>query len=163
MCDDLIDHAALQAQIRTPICLDESITSPAKTRKAIQFKACRWINIKPGRVGGLTNAVAIHNLCQEAGVPCWIGGMLESAVGASHCLTLATLPNVRYPSDIFPSDRFYQEDLGEPATRHSAPGQFCAPPSPARRGAETRCVATDDRGTCGFHDVRSTANVRQNW
>ena len=82
MCDDLIDHAALQAQIRTPICLDESITSPAKTRKAIQFKACRWINIKPGRVGGLTNAVAIHNLCQEAGVPCWIGGMLESAVGA---------------------------------------------------------------------------------
>jgi o-succinylbenzoate synthase len=124
--DDLIDHAALQAQIRTPICLDESITSPAKARKAIQIRACRWINIKPGRVGGLTNALAIHNLCREAELPCWIGGMLESAVGASHCLALATLPNIRYPSDIFPSDRFYERDLSEPAMQHSAPGRFRA-------------------------------------
>jgi o-succinylbenzoate synthase len=124
--DDLIDHATLQAQIGTPICLDESISSPAKARKAIQIQACRWINIKPGRVGGITNAVAIHNLCHQAAVPCWIGGMLESALGAAHCLALATLPNIRYPSDIFPSDRFYREDLGEPAMEHSAPGQFCA-------------------------------------
>ncbi len=133
--DDLIDHAALQAHIHTPICLDESITSPAKARKAIQIKACRWINIKPGRVGGITNAVAIHNLCQEAVVPCWIGGMLESAVGAAHSLALATLPNIHYPSDIFPSDRFYREDLGEPAMEHSAPGQFCASGKPGA-GAE---------------------------
>lgn len=128
--DDLIDHATLQTQIHTAICLDESITSLAKARKAIQIKAGRWINIKPGRVGGITNAVAIHNICQEATVPCWIGGMLESAVGAAHCLALATLPNVRYPSDIFPSDRFYHEDLGEPPMRHSAPGQFCASMKP---------------------------------
>jgi o-succinylbenzoate synthase len=130
MHDDLIDHAALQAQIRTPICLDESITSPAKARKAIQIEACRWINIKPGRVGGITNAVAIHNLCQDAGIPCWVGGMLESAVGAAHCLALATLPNIRYPSDIFPSDRFYRQDLSEPAMQHSAPGQFLASTKP---------------------------------
>ena len=130
MHDDLIDHATLQARIDTPICLDESITSPAKARKAIQIKAGRWINIKPGRVGGITSAVAIHNLCQEADIPCWIGGMLESAVGASHCLALATLPNIRYPSDIFPSDRFYRKDLGEPPMRHSAPGQFCASMKP---------------------------------
>jgi o-succinylbenzoate synthase len=123
--DDLIDHAALQSQLRTPICLDESITSPARVRKAIQIQACRWVNIKPGRVGGITTAVAIHNLCHEAGIPCWIGGMLESALGAMHCLALATLPNIRYPSDIFPSDRFYHEDLSEPAMKHSDPGQFC--------------------------------------
>jgi O-succinylbenzoate synthase len=122
--DDLIDHARLQTQLETPICLDESITSPAKARKAIEMKACGWINIKPGRVGGLTNAIAIHDLCQRANVPCWIGGMLESALGAAHCLTLASLPNIRYPSDIFPSRRFYHEDLSRPAMEHSNPGQF---------------------------------------
>jgi o-succinylbenzoate synthase len=130
MHDDLIDHAALQARINTPICLDESISSPAKARKAIQIQACRWINIKPGRVGGITNAVAIHDLCRQAGIPCWIGGMLESSLGAAFCLALATLPNICYPSDIFPSDRFYREDLGEPAMQHSAPGQFCASMKP---------------------------------
>jgi len=128
--DDLWDHRLIQARFRTPICLDESITSPAAARKAIQIKACRWVNIKPGRVGGLTHAVAIHNLCQKAGIPCWIGGMLESAVGASHCLALATLPNNRYPSDIFPSERFYKEDLGQPSMQHSGPGQFQARMTP---------------------------------
>src|SRR2546426_3959756 len=98
--DDLVDHAKLQSSIRTPICLDESITSLAKARKAIELRSCRWINIKPGRVDGLTVALKIHNLCQEKGIPCWVGGMLESAVGASHCLALATLPNIKYPSDI---------------------------------------------------------------
>lgn len=124
--DDLIDHAELQAALHTPICLDESISSPARARKAIKVKACSWVNIKPGRVGGLTNAVEIHDLCQEAGIPCWVGGMLESAVGASHCLALATLPNIKYPSDIFPTDRFYKEDLGERPMVHSAPSQFTA-------------------------------------
>jgi O-succinylbenzoate synthase len=128
--DDLIDHATLQAAIRTPICLDESITSVQKTRKAIQVKACGWVNIKPGRVGGTTNALAINKLCQEAGIPCWIGGMLESAVGAAHCLALATLPNIKYPCDIFPSDRFYRRDLGTPPTLHSGPAQFTAHDKP---------------------------------
>lgn len=130
MHDDLIDHAALQSQIDTPICLDESITSNDKVRQAIQLGACRWVNIKSGRVGGVTNALAIHNTCQDAGVPCWIGGMLESAVGASHSVALATLPSVQYPSDIFPTERFFQRDLGTPPMKHSGPSQFEAADRP---------------------------------
>ncbi len=128
--DDLIDHATLQAEIDTPICLDESITTPDKARKAIKIKACRWINIKPGRVGGHTHALAINDICQDAGITCWVGGMFESAVGASHCLALATLPNILYPSDIFPSDRFYKKDLSTPPMIHSAPSQFTATMKP---------------------------------
>src|SRR5436190_1469310 len=90
--DDLLDHAELQKQVRTPVCLDESITSVDKARKALQLGSCRYVNVKPGRVGGLTNALAIHELCYSRGVPCWVGGMLESAVGAAHCIALATLP-----------------------------------------------------------------------
>jgi O-succinylbenzoate synthase len=112
--DDLVDHAALQAQIRTPVCLDESITGLRQTEQAIRLQSCRYVNIKPGRVGGLTNAVKIHNACRAAGIPCWVGGMLESAVGASHCVAIAMLDNFIYPADIFPSSRFYREDLADP-------------------------------------------------
>jgi O-succinylbenzoate synthase len=124
--DDLLDHAALQKQIRTPVCLDESITTLDKARKALDLGACRYINIKPGRVGGLTNAVAIHDLCRRHGIPCWVGGMLESAVGAAHCIALATLPGFTYPADIFPSSRFYRQDLGEPEITISAPSRVRA-------------------------------------
>ena len=130
MHDDILDHAALQAELTTPICLDESITSLDKTRQAIQVNACGWINIKPGRVGGLTNAIAIHDLSEQAGIPCWVGGMLESAVGASHCLALATLPNFTYPADVFPSERFYNPDLAEPPMALSAPSRMTASDSP---------------------------------
>lgn len=112
--DDLLDHARLQASIRTPVCLDESINSVARARQAIELKSCRWVNIKPGRVGGLTNAVAIHDLCRNAGIPCWVGGMLESAIGAQACIALAMLDNFTYPADIFPSSRFYVRDLAQP-------------------------------------------------
>ena len=112
--DDLIDHAELQRQISTPICLDESITSVQKARQAVQIKACKWINIKPGRVGGFTNALEIHDLCRRAAVPCWVGGMLESALGVSSLTALATLDNIKYPSDICASDRFYVNDLSRP-------------------------------------------------
>ncbi|MBN1292200.1 MAG: o-succinylbenzoate synthase [Candidatus Latescibacteria bacterium] len=128
--DDLIDHAALQTQIATPICLDESITTPDKARKAIQIGACRWINIKPGRVGGITPALSINDICRDAGIPCWIGGMLESAIGEHHCIALATLPNIKYPSDIFPTCRFYEKDVTNPPLLHSAPSQFAALPEP---------------------------------
>jgi len=128
--DDLFDHAKLQQNIHTPVCLDESIVSLEKARKAIELKACRWVNIKPCRVGGLTNALAIHDLCQDAGVPCWVGGMLESAVGQAHNLALATLPNIRYPSDIFPSSRFYRHDLAEPEIVLSGPSQITATDEP---------------------------------
>jgi O-succinylbenzoate synthase len=112
--DDLVDHAKLAKQIETPICLDESITSLDRMRQAIELGSCRWVNIKAGRVGGLTQARAIHDLCRDAGIPCWVGGMLESAVGASLCVALATLENFKYPADIFPSSRFYREDLADP-------------------------------------------------
>ena len=112
--DDLIEHAKLAKAIETPICLDETITSIDRTRQAIELGSCRWVNIKPGRVGGLTAARAIHDLCRDAGIPCWVGGMLESAVGASLCVALATLENFTYPADIFPSSRFYREDLADP-------------------------------------------------
>jgi O-succinylbenzoate synthase len=112
--DDLTDHARLQREIRTPICLDESVAHPRHAERAIALGSCRFINIKPGRVGGLTNAVAIHDLCSAAGIPCWVGGMLESAVGAAQCIALAMLDNFSYPADIFPSSRFYREDLAKP-------------------------------------------------
>lgn len=112
--DDLVDHARLAQSIRTPICLDESVSSVARAEQALDLGSCRWMNIKPGRVGGLTPAVAIHNLCREAGVPCWVGGMLESAVGARVCVALAMLDNFTYPADIFPSRVYYREDLGIP-------------------------------------------------
>jgi len=112
--DDLLDHAALQAELDTPICLDESIVSVHRTRQACNIGACGWINIKPGRVGGLTNAVAIHDVCQQAGIPCWVGGMLESATGSAACVALAMHDNFTYPADIFPSARFYHQDMATP-------------------------------------------------
>lgn len=128
--DDLVDHATLQQQLQTPICLDESITSVAKTRKAIELGACGWVNIKPGRVGGLTEAKRIHDACAAAGIPCWIGGMLESAIGGNHCLALATLSNIHYPNDIFPTSRFYKQDLAEPEMSLSGPSVMRAQSGP---------------------------------
>jgi O-succinylbenzoate synthase len=113
--DDLVDHARLQEQIQTPVCLDESITSVEKARKAIALQSCRYVNVKPGRAGGLTSALAIHDVCRAAAIPCWVGGMLESAIGARICVALAMLENFTYPADIFPSSRFYAQDLGRPA------------------------------------------------
>lgn len=147
--DDLLDHATLQKRIRTPICLDESITSPEKARKAIEIGACRWINIKPGRVGGVTQALKILRIAEQGGISCWIGGMLESAVGGSHCVALATLSNIKYPSDIFPSRRLFKEDLGRPEAELCGPSQiraFAGPgigcaPDPKQLAAQTveRC------------------------
>ena len=127
MHDDLLCHAELQKQLKTPICLDESITSPEKAEKAVKLGACGFINIKPGRVGGITNALKIHDIAQAAGIPCWIGGMLESSVGAHFCIALATLPNIKYPSDIFATDRFWARDLGKPQMKLSGKSKFRAP------------------------------------
>ena len=111
--DDLIDHAELQRQIETPICLDESMVHVRQAEQAIAIGSCKYVNIKPGRVGGLTNAIAIHDTCRAAGIPCWVGGMLESSVGSSVCTALAMLDNFTYPADIFPSSRFYADDLAD--------------------------------------------------
>jgi len=111
---DVLDHAELARQIETPICLDESIVGLKVTEQALRVGACSYVNIKPGRVGGLSTAVAIHDLCRDAGVPVWVGGMLESAVGAAICLELATLDNFTYPGDVWPSSKAYAVDLGTP-------------------------------------------------
>jgi O-succinylbenzoate synthase len=111
--DDLWDHRLLQSQFSTPICLDESITSPRHARQALEMKACRVINIKQGRVGGLSQAIAIHDLCQDQEIPVWCGGMLETGVGRAANLALASLPNFRLPGDISATDRYYSEDITE--------------------------------------------------
>lgn len=112
--DDIHDHAKLQAQITTPICLDESIHGPEQARVAIETKACGVINIKQGRVGGLTKAIEIHDLCQEAGIGVWCGGMGETGVGRAIQAALAGLPNFVYPNDISASDRYFSKDIIEP-------------------------------------------------
>ena len=112
--DDIVDHARLQSQLRTPVCLDESIPSPQHARWALEMGACRVINIKVGRVGGLTAARQIHDLCAERGVPVWCGGMLETNVGRAANVALATLPNFALPGDISASARYYREDIAKP-------------------------------------------------
>ncbi len=112
--DDIADHAKLQAQINTPICLDESIHSPDHARWAIELKACHIINMKVARVGGLSNALEIHEMCQEADIALWCGGMLETGVGRSLNFHLATLPNFTLPGDLSATSRYYHEDIAEP-------------------------------------------------
>ena len=109
--DDLWDHSRLQARLSTPICLDESILSVRHARQALEMRACRVINIKAGRVGGLSEAVAIHDLCSSQGVPVWCGGMLETGVGRAANLALASLPGFTLPGDISASDRYYTQDI----------------------------------------------------
>lgn len=109
--DDIWDHHKLQEQFRTPICLDESILSPRHARYAIEMKACRIINIKAGRVGGLSQAVEVHDLCLAHEMPVWCGGMLETGVGRASNLALASLPNFILPGDISASDRYYKRDI----------------------------------------------------
>jgi O-succinylbenzoate synthase len=107
--DDIVDHAKLQAQLHTPICLDESIHSPEHARWALDIEACRVINVKLGRVGGLTAARQIHDLCADRGVPVWCGGMLETNVGRAANVAVAALPNFTLPGDISASARYYPE------------------------------------------------------
>ena len=113
--NDILDHAELARAIETPICLDESARDLEMVEQAIRIGACHYVNIKPGRAGGFTNSVAMHDVCRDAGIPVWIGGMLESSVGAALCVELATLPNFTYPGDLFPSSKFYRQDLAAPA------------------------------------------------
>ena len=112
--DDLLEHAKLQAQIRTGICLDESIRSAADTAAAIELGACRIVNIKQGRVGGLPEAVRIHDVARAAGVPVWCGGMLETGVGRATNLALAALPGFTLPGDTSASARYFADDITEP-------------------------------------------------
>lgn len=109
--DDLWNHRKLQKQFHTPICLDESIVSLLHARSALEMEACRIINIKAGRVGGLSQAILIHDLCLAQGVPVWCGGMLETGIGRAANLALASLPGFTLPGDISASERYYVEDI----------------------------------------------------
>jgi O-succinylbenzoate synthase len=111
--DDIWDHRQLQADFSTPICLDESILSARHARQALEMGACRVINIKAGRGGGLSQAIAIHDLCLARDVPVWCGGMLETGIGRAANLALASLPGFVYPGDISATDRYYAEDITE--------------------------------------------------
>jgi O-succinylbenzoate synthase len=128
--DDLIDHATLQKQLNTPICLDESILSADDARKAIQVKACKIINIKPGRVGGLTESKKIHDLCKKNKVGVWCGGMLETGIGRAFNIALSSLANFTYPADMSPSHFYYQEDLVNPTFQVNQKGYIKVPQSP---------------------------------
>ncbi len=112
--DDLIDHSRLQTRLKTDLCLDESILSARHARQALEIGACRVINIKPARVGGLSEAVRIHDLCHARGVSVWCGGMLETGIGRAANLALASLPGFTLPADISATDRYYVEDIAHP-------------------------------------------------
>ena len=109
--DDIWDHRKLQAEFKTPICLDESVITPRHARYALEMEACRIINIKPARVAGLSQGIAIHNYCYERNVPVWCGGMLETGVGRASNLALASLPGFILPGDISASNRYYTRDI----------------------------------------------------
>jgi o-succinylbenzoate synthase len=136
--DDVMDHAALQRRLRTAICLDESITSVRLAALAIDSRACRIINIKPGRVGGHRESIRLHDLCQSRGIPVWHGGMLESGIGRAHNIHLSTLPNFTLPGDVAASERYYAPDLIDPPITVRSDGTI---PVPQGRGIGVTIVA----------------------
>jgi o-succinylbenzoate synthase len=128
--DDIVDHAVLQAKIRTAVCLDESIHSADDARRALDLAACRIVNIKVGRVGGFASAIAIQDLCRRKGVPVWCGGMLESGIGRLANVHLQTLPGFTLPGDTSASARYFEEDLVDPPVVVSARGTIAVPEAP---------------------------------
>lgn len=125
--DDLVDHAKLQREIETPICLDESITGIRQTEIALEMKSCRIVNIKIGRVGGYSQALGIHDLCYASGIPVWCGGMLESGVGRAHNIALASLPGFSLPGDVSASSRYFARDVIRPEVTVSSEGMVEVP------------------------------------
>jgi len=135
--DDFYFHAQLQKQLRTAICLDEAIHGHRDAQAAIELGACRIINIKVGRVGGFSEAVAVHDVAQKGRIPVWCGGMLETGIGRSHNIALSTLPNFTLPGDVSASKRYWKEDIIEPAVEVSSQG-FIRVPQEAGRGFKLR-------------------------
>lgn len=124
---DVVQHAALQRRLRTPICLDESITSVLRARDMVELGSGRIINIKPGRVGGFTSSLRIHDLARQHGIPVWCGGMLESGVGRAYNVALASLPNFSLPGDLSPSARYWERDIVNPEWTMSDDGLVTVP------------------------------------
>jgi o-succinylbenzoate synthase len=128
--EDIFDHSKLQRELKTPVCLDESIHSLDDTRAAIELDSCRIINIKPGRVGGFTESKLIHDYCSSMNIPVWHGGMLESGIGRAGNVALASLPNFTLPGDISASKRYYKEDIVEPEFLVNSDGTMDVPVKP---------------------------------
>ena len=128
--DDMWDHSKLQKEIKTAVCLDESIKSPADARKAFEMGACRIINIKAGRVGGLASAKEIQSIAASFDTPVWCGGMLESGIGRAHNVHLSTLPQFILPGDVSDSKRYFAEDITEPRVEVRPDGTIAVPTEP---------------------------------
>jgi o-succinylbenzoate synthase len=128
--DDIYFHARLQKQIRTKICLDESIRNARDAEAAVEAGACGIVNIKVGRVGGFLEAKKVHDICQSHDVPVWCGGMLESGIGRAHNIALSTLENFRLPGDVSASKRYWKEDIIEPEVTVSSDGMIAVSDSP---------------------------------
>jgi len=125
--DDIDGNAPIQAELETPICLDESIHSAHHAAHAIDIEACRLINIKASRIGGRAAAIAIHDLCEARDIPVWCGGMLESGVGRLHNIAMASLPNFQMPGDLSASKRYWRQDIIEPPVEVDAEGYVTVP------------------------------------
>jgi o-succinylbenzoate synthase len=130
--DDFYYHSMLQRRMNTPICLDESIRNRRDALAAIEMESCKIINIKLGRVGGFSEAIAVHNAAQERGIPVWCGGMLESGVGRAHNIALSTLENFRLPGDVSASARYWHDDIIEPEVTVSPEGEILVSDAPGR-------------------------------
>ena len=125
--DDIIDHAKLQREIKTPICLDEPIRSPDDARKAIELKSGKIINLKNGRVGGHSESKRIEKICRENSIPVWCGGMLEAGIGRAHNIAISTLAGYTMPGDVSAQKRYWAEDIIEPEVEVSKDGTIIAP------------------------------------
>jgi o-succinylbenzoate synthase len=130
--DDFYFHSLLQKRLETAVCLDESIRNRRDALAAIAMESCRIINIKVGRVGGFTEAIAVHNVAEERGIPVWCGGMLETGIGRSHNIALSSLPNFSLPGDVSASSRYWSEDIIEPAVTVSDKGEILVPTAVGR-------------------------------
>jgi len=135
--DDFYYHSMLQKRLETPICLDESIHNRRDALAAIEMESCKIINLKLGRVGGFSEAIAVHNAALERGIPVWCGGMLETGIGRSHNIALSTLENFTLPGDVSASARYWAEDIIEPEVTVSSAGEIAIPETPGR-GYEVR-------------------------
>jgi o-succinylbenzoate synthase len=130
--DDIYNHSRLQPQLRTAICLDESIHHARDAEQAIETGACRIVNIKSGRVGGFTEAKKVHDACAARNIPVWCGGMLESGIGRAHNIALSTLPNFRLPGDVSASKRYWKEDVIDPEVEVTPHGAIIIGDEPGR-------------------------------
>jgi O-succinylbenzoate synthase len=135
--DDFYFHSVLQKRLNTPICLDESIRNRRDALAAIEMESCKIINIKLGRVGGFSEAIAVHNAALERGIPVWCGGMLETGIGRAHNIALSTLEGFTLPGDVSASARYFAQDIIEPEVTVSAEGEIAIPDTPGR-GYEVR-------------------------